>query len=223
MGYIEDEHLIFVNNHPYMHVGDGEYLPAVYGGAEDNDELIKVQNFIKEQVRGYFDELKDKLPAPQPMVTRQSDQEIQQQQLREIISPFIEPGLNEARLHGADAKDYVKFYTSNPEAAEYADEVEKLFEGAVKAGRPIPRQDLLDYVIGKEYRSDRDKFTEKLTSKKKEQVERAESASDIGSFSMTKAKNDPMFAAFTGYERLEGDDLSNRVKEMEKALEGVTF
>ena len=62
-----------------------------------------------------------------------------------------------------------------------------------------------------------------MTLKRKEQLERAEAATDIGGMSINKAKNDPAFAHFMNYEKLQGDDVSTALKEMEKVLDGVTF
>lgn len=226
MAYHSSEELIFINNHPHMYVGDGQYLPAVMGGADaDNvSDIEKVQSFIKEQVEAYVAELDAKRPiptvTPQPVET---DEQRSKRQLTEIIKPITDPDINTARFEAADAKDYIKFYTANPDAVEYQEKVEKTFEALAKAGRPTSRNDILDYLIGQEYRSDRDKFTEKLTVKRKEQLERAESAADLGTMSVNKAKNDPAFAHFMNYEKLSGDDVSTALKEMERVLEGVTF
>jgi hypothetical protein len=181
----------------------------------EQDDLAKVQGFIKEQVETYFQEQVAKTPAlrqvEQQHVVQQEDDG--KRQLRELIDPFIKPDLDEARFAGADAQDYVKFYTNNPDAAEYQEKVEATFTALKKAGKPLGRADILDYLIGQEYRHDKDKFTEKLNVKRKEQLERAESASDFGAFSVTKAKNDKTFADF--------DKLP--LEDMEKLLEGVTF
>jgi hypothetical protein len=185
--------------------------------AEETDDLAKVQEFIKSQVETYFQEQVAKTPVVQQQ--QQQSQQVQedaaQKQLRELISPFVEPGVSAARLDAADSLDYAKFYTNNPEAAEYQDQVEKTFEALKKAGRPLPRADILAHTIGKELTSNRDAFTEKLIAKRQAALERAEQAGDIGSYSITKAKADGTFG--TG----NFDKLS--VEEMEKALEGVSF
>lgn len=216
MQHQQKEELIFVGNHPYMLVDD-VYIPAVFGGAEETDDLAKVQDFIKSQVETYFQEQVQKTPAIQ-QVERQTARESEdaaQKQLRELISPFVDPALNEARLTAADSMDYVKFYTNNPEAAEYQEAVEKTFEALKKAGRPLPREDILAHTIGKEYRTAPEKFTEKLSAKRQAQLERAESASDIGGMSTSRAKNDGTFG--------EGKFDKLSVEDMEKALEGITF
>jgi hypothetical protein len=191
---------------------------------EQVSDIEKVQSFIKEQVEAYVAELDAKRPAP--TVTQQQTETADQaakRQLTDIIKPITDPDINAARFEAADAKDYNRFYRSNPDAVEYEEKVEKTFEALAKAGRPTSRSDILDYLIGQEYRTDRDKFTEKLTVKRKEQLERADSAVDIGGMSITKAKNDPAFSHFMNYEKLQGEDVSTALKEMERVLEGVTF
>lgn len=210
------EQMIFVDGHPYVDI-DGLYVPAIMGGAEpeQQDDLAKVQGFIKEQVETYFNEMAQKVPVIQQGQQQvvQQQEEAGQRQLRELLSPFIDPPLQEARLQSADAQDYVKFYTGNPDAAEYQDKVEQSFEALKKMGRPTPRADILSYLIGQEYRADKGKFTEKLTTRQKEQLERAEASVDVGTYSTTRAKNDPIFSKF--------DQLPS--EEQAKHLEGIAF
>lgn len=192
---------------------------------EPQTDIEKVQGFIKEQVEAYVAELDAKRPVPSA-VSQQSvetDEQRSKRQLTDIIKPITDPDINIARFEAADAKDYIRFYTANPEATEYQDKVEKTFEALAKAGRATSRSDILDYLIGQEYRTDRDKFTEKLTVKRKEQLDRAEAATDLGGMSINKAKSDPAFAHFMNYEKLQGDDVSTALKEMERVMEGVTF
>lgn len=193
-----------------MEVEPGMWLPAIMGGAEvdasGQSDLDAVNAHIKGQVETYFNEMKSREALP----TQQTEQK---DQLKDLIAPYIDPGMNQARFDGADAKDYVKFYTQNHDVAEYNDEIEKMFKGLADAGRATSRTDILHYLRGKEYSTDKDKFVEKITAKQKEQVEKAKGAVDIGQSSVDRARNDPIFATF--------DKLS--LEEMEKALDGVVF
>lgn len=205
----------FVNSHPYMLVDD-VWLPAVYGGAEGDvvvdqkQDLAKVQDFIKGQVETYFNEMKDKATSGVDIKTAEQQAH---DQLGQLINPFVEPALNEARLTSSDAKDYVQFYMHNPDAKEYHDDVEKTFTALVKAGRPISRADILKHKLGEEYQTDPAKFVEKQTTKHKEQLQRAEAAVDFGTAALNKAKSDGTFVNFD----------SKSLEDMEKALEGITF
>lgn len=186
--------------------------------AEENNQtdssadLAKVQDFIKGQVESYFNELSSKT-VQQGQQSVKTEQDQAREQLQQFITPFVEPSLNEAKFTSADAKDYVSFYTNNDDAKEYQEEVEKLFEQASKANRPLPRRDILNYIIGREYKTDPDKFTEKLTSKKKAQLERASQATDFGATNMSKERYDNTLKEFS----------SLPLEDMEKALDGVTF
>lgn len=183
---------------------------------ETTPDLEGVQNFIKGQVEDY---LKQQLPqqvqryVPQQQQSVKTEQDQAKEQLKEIISPFIEPGLEQARFEGADAKDYVKFYTSSPESVEYQDEVEKAFEQLKQAGRPTARADILRYIQGRQFQEDPDKFVAKVSERRKQQLDRAAGAADMGQFSVERARSDPKWSSF--------DKLS--IEEMEKALDGVVF
>jgi DNA mismatch repair ATPase MutL len=181
------------------------------------NDLAEVQEFIKSQVDTYFKQQVEATPAlrqvQQQQVVQQED--AAQKQLGEMISPFIEPKLNRATLDSADSLDYVKFYTGNPEAVEYQEQVEKVFEMLKEKGRPLPRADILAHTIGKEVAADPTKFTEKMIEKRQKQIERAESAMDLGNFSSTRAKNDSTYG--------EGKFDKLTVAEMEKALDGIAF
>lgn len=130
---------------------------------QEQSDLDAVNAHIKTQVETYFNELNNRV-SPSPSPSPQSDAN---SQLKDLISPFIEPGLNQARFEGADAKDYVRFYTGNQDAVEYQDEVEKTFKVLADAGRATSRADILFYLQGKEYRTDREKFIERDSVKQK--------------------------------------------------------
>jgi len=177
----------------------------------EKQDLAKVQDFIKGQVETYFNEMKSTLPGP--AVQGKTQEDTAKEQLGQLINPFIEPGLAEARLTSSDAKDYVQFYMNNEHAKEYHDDVEKTFTALVKVGRPISRADILKHKLGEEYQSDPAKFVEKQSERHKQQLQRAEVAVDFGAAALNKAKSD---SNFTNFE-------SKTLDEMEKALEGITF
>ena len=198
------------------------YMPSVYGGAgedddddktNDADQIEKVQAYIKDQVKTHFDALSANQDDPKPDVTQQTPQDDPNAQLREIINPFIEPGLQQAQFTGADAKDYVEFYTGNTEASEYKEKIESTFAALAKAGRATTRKDIHKYILGQEFSADRDKFMDKQSKRKQEQLDRASNASDFGAAGMSRGKDDPSWTNF--------DTLS--LEDMEKKLEGVTF
>ncbi len=175
----------------------------------DISTFEQVQALIKGQVDDYLKE-QQSIPTPQQ---QQSEQDKATQQIRDLINPFVKPDLDEARFVAADAKDFVSFYNNNEDALLYKDDVEKSFELMKKAGRPTTRADILNYLVGREYREQPDKFKERETAKQKRQVERADGAIDFGGGSINRAKSDPTWSNF--------NKLS--IEDMEKALDGITF
>jgi len=176
------------------------------------DDFKQVQSLIRGEVEKYAAEAFDKQKQQVPAQT-QTEQQQAQQQLRDLISPFVDPGINEAKLTAADARDYVDFYNSNDVEVTYKQQVEETFNELKKMGRPLPRTDIMNYLVGKEYRADPDKFTAKQSERKKAQLDRAITASDFGSGAVDRQRNESMFTNF--------DSLS--VEDMAKALDGVTF
>ena len=185
------------------------------GGATHTDDVAKVEEFlqsrIKSEVEAAFTDMQQR--SQQQTTTRNtpSERELAQQELKELLSPIIDPDISRAKFDSADAKDYVQFYRNNPDVDQ--EEVEKTFKALADAGRPTTRADIARYLLGREYEADPTAFMAKVSEKQKKQVERATAASDFGAGALDKAKSDPTFSNF--------EKLS--VEDMEKALEGVTF
>ena len=176
-------------------------------GNQDTD-FDKVTSFVKDLVNQYA---ADAIKTAQQPVVNQADQ--QRQLLRDTLQPVIGQDIANANFAAADAKDYVSFYTGDPLAMEYRDEVEAAFNQAKENGHPLPRSEVLRWVIGKERLTDQKKFNERETVRQKAQLDRAERGVDTGAGSLNRAKDDPTFANF--------DKLS--LEDMEKALEGIVF
>ncbi len=185
---------------------------------ESNEELdlAKVQEFIKGQVETYAREIFDKQPAPQPQSVTNSDQEeAARRQLQEVLTPFIQPGLSAVQLSVADVKDEASFYRSFDGNDEEKVEIEKMFEQLKTAGRPLPRQDIKDYLDGKLARQNPDDFIKKTSERRKKQIDNVGSAVDFGIGALDRAKADPVYSK---------DALAKMpLDELAKALEGVTF
>jgi hypothetical protein len=180
--------------------------------AEEQSDFEKAQNFIKEQVDSRFDQKY----IEQQQRQQQRDvnpQEVARRQMGDTVRSFVGQDIDEAKFIAADARDYTRFYKSNPLAGEYEAEVEDTFTKLKDAGRATTREDILRYIVGKQAVDEPDKFTERQTARGKAALERANAATDFGSGSLDKARNDPKWTNFS--------ELS--IEEMEKALDGVTF
>lgn len=186
--------------------------------AEENEtpDMDKINEYIEGVTKAAFDKHKEDVirayeasrqATQQPDVTEQG-----RKQIREIIDPIYGNDIANAQLTSADAKDYTKFYRTNPDASDYEDKIEEVFENTKKQGRPLPRQEIYDYIVGKEFRTNPDEFTKKRQAKREKDLERAGAGADFASYE-SKAKVDPTWSKF--------DTLS--IEDMEKALDGMTF
>lgn len=181
--------------------------------AESNEDfdLAKVQEFIRGQVETYAEQVfKERLPV-EPTAPTKTQQEQAQDQLRDVINPFIQPGLNTVQLAVADLKDQVTFEASFKGSTEERKAVEDMFTQLKNAGKPLPRSDIRDYLEGKLLRESPEKAEEKLAQRKK-QTEHLSDAVDFGSGALNRVKNDPQY-----------DPKRMSLSELEAALEGVTF
>ena len=130
-------------------------------GVGTSSDFEKVQGFIKEQVQTYFDEIKTRESAvkqQEPQITV-TEQQQAHRQAGDFIKQFVDPDINDAKFVAADARDYADFYMNNPLASDYKDDVEKTFKVLKDAGRPTTRNDILDYVRGRQMRIDPENFT----------------------------------------------------------------
>lgn len=172
-----------------------------------------LQDWMKNEVKQYFDEQWS--TANQQRQQQQSVDTFQQQrkQAGDFVKELVKDDLDQVKITAADAKDEVRFYRANPDAIDYEQQIEDLFTAAIKAGRPMTRQDILYYVQGKEAQTEPDKYAERMKARQQRQLQHAEGAVDIGAAALNKAKTDDTWVNF--------DKLS--LEDMEKALEGITF
>lgn len=194
-------------------------------GQESQSDFDKVQGFIRDQVKSFLDqELQNRVrPTPQPQV---DEQQQRNSMIADVIAPVVGPHINRALINSADAKDQVKFYRKNPDAAEYEEQIETLWEDLAKQGRIVARDDIYHFIIGREANQDFDKLSQKREARKKAQLERAEGAGDFGASGLARGKDDPKWAAFhkaDDFDKLAPDEQDALLKEMEQALSGVTF
>lgn len=178
----------------------------------DELDLARVQDFIKGQVETFAKEIFEKQqPVATPVQRTPTQEDAARQQLADIITPFVKPGMDAVQLETADTRDYVDFY-SDPMHAEDKDAVEAMFADLKQKGRPLPRRDIHDYLQGKLAREKPDDFNKKRTERQRRQTEVVTSGVDMGFGALDRARSDPQYDP----RRMSLDDL-------EKALEGVTF
>jgi len=191
--------------------------------AEETGEVTadQVNQYINDMVAQRFGQLEADFrrqytpPAPAQVASPEARQ---QEEVARIINPVVQPQLQAIDLRARASEDYTQFYGQNPDAFEYQGEIEKLFQEAIRNGRPMARQVIADYIQGRDYRTDPVKFRETDRARHDRQLERARSAADIG-------------AGATGMHRLEAglgsleDFAKLSAEEQAKKLDatGITF
>lgn len=174
-------------------------------------DLAKVQDFIRGQVQQYAQEIFNQASPAQPQ--RLTAEEDARRRLGDALDPFIAPGIHAANLNAADAKDYIDFYLSEPSAVADKEQVEVIFRDQINKGRPLPRKDIYQYVLGKQALADPEAFGKKLSSRQKKQIADAESGADVGLAALDRARTDPVWS-----------NVRNMgAEELRKALDGITF
>lgn len=148
--------------------------------AEENQPTQAQQDdaAVRQYVRSLYDEWRqDEPPRPSPQPQQQPTSTQQQHQMvRDIIDPVYGQEISLAHLKADAAQDYSRFYMHNQGAIDHETEIERIFQDAVKQGRPTPRETIYDYLVGNMYRSNPDKFNEH----QKRQLDRVRAAEDLG-------------------------------------------
>ena len=174
----------------------------------------RIAELIQKEVASSF-----KAALSEVNETRQPQQVQLQSQtadpIAEWLNPHIQPHLQRANLASAAAMDKADFYGSEEwenldeilgedeadlkkEKREIRTLVEKRFEELVKAGVPTPRKTVLELVLGQKMSKDSasfiDKVSKKSAKKKDAELNRARSASDIGTAQVTSMNRDDVYA-----------------------------
>lgn len=185
---------------------------------EKVQEFIKgqVQTFAQESFQRYEEEGRTKQQQQQSGMTPQQEA---QENLRQTLSPFIDPKMNAVQLVAADTSDKVDFYLNYRQYADIAPEVEVMFNELKGQGRAIPRADVAKYIMGNMQDKDPERFDKIVGERKKAQLDRVNSATDMGQGALDKAKNDPVWSQV----RLPNGDFGMKLEDLERALDGVAF
>lgn len=155
----------------------------------------------------------------QPEPAQQPQPQQEQDQFSNYIQPYVQPIAQQANFAAAAAMDYSKFYTHNKVVKDgeedIADntisetmqsEIEKTFENMAKQGRPASREEIRNYLLGREIAKSPTAFVEKATKRKQQQLTKAQQGTDIGNASQV--------AAFTT-DQLQAMSMDQLTKTME--------
>ena len=184
-------------------------------GDKKEDQLPEgIENRLGEIVKVQLEEAISSMNQP-PKEEPKDKPVDQNEEVRQALNPFIQPGIDDAKFRGDDAKDYASFYIRHPEARENHDEVEKMFATLAQAGRGTTREDINKYIQGKRYVENPDKFVDDEMEKRKKELEKLESSTDIGAGALFR-RDGGQVVSIEEFEQLPVD-------EMEKMMEGFTF
>lgn len=179
-------------------------------------DLAKVQEFIKGQVETYTKEVLERQKAETPPVTQSqpvNPEEQARENLRSVINPFIQPGLNALQTEVLDVKDSSQFYANFDGTDEEKQAIEQMFANLKAQNRPIPRKDIKHYLDGKLADENPQEYEKRTSERRKRQTARLNGAGDFGAGSLDKGKAD-----------ISTSDLWKMpMEELEKVMAGVTF
>lgn len=146
--------------------------------------LNRMNESIKESLQN------QPAPAPQPAQPAQPEQP---DEFGNYIRPYVQPAIAQANFAAAAAMDYSKFYTHNKIVKDgeedisdntisetMAKEIEQTFENMAKQNRPASREEIRNYLLGREIAKAPQAFSEKQAKKRANAVDNARRASDPG-------------------------------------------
>lgn len=151
-------------------------------------------------------------PKPEPDDEEPEPTPAQRQPAKpDPMGDLIAPYFQRANLQAAAADDKAEFYSSYSivkDGDEEEDEqsvsrsmrkdIEKTFTQLMKEGRPQTREAIYHYLLGKSVATDKKKFMERSSTKKKQEMDQAKAGADISgssaaqSLSVSQMWNMPM-------------------------------
>lgn len=136
------------------------------------------------------------------------------------IRPYVQPAIQQANFAAASAIDYSKFYTHNKVVKDgeeditegtisetMAQEIETTFENMARQNRPASREEIRNYLVGREITKKPKIFAEKQAKKHTDALNNARRAADPGLNSQV--------TQFTR-EQLHGMSMEQLTKTMEQ-------
>jgi len=101
------------------------------------------------------DSIKAGFEAHQPQPNHQPDPQYLRTQpsadadpVTRVIAPIVGPALQAVSLQAQAAMDAAVFYNTNPQASKLRDKIEAKFGETMQLGRPVPRQDIYQWMRG---------------------------------------------------------------------------
>jgi hypothetical protein len=81
---------------------------------------------------------------------RLAQEQAQKDAFGQVVDPYIRPVAQGLNFKIDDTRDYVQFYTENPDAVARREEIEKTFRQVASTGTARPREDVNAWLVGRE-------------------------------------------------------------------------
>jgi hypothetical protein len=184
-------------------------------GFDQEAFLARMNESIQSSLAAY------KPPQADPEVVSQP--QVEPDETQQFLNPYIQPVVNQANFAAASAIDYTKFYGKNRVVADGEEditegtistsmekEIEDTFDKMARSGKPATREEIRNYLLGRDLTKDPKAFTEKQAKKRQQAVNRAQQGSDIAGMSQVT--------------QMTPDQLYGMPQEqLTKSLENITF
>lgn len=152
------------------------------------------QGFDQEAFLARMNEsIRESLTQNQPQPAQPQPQAQPVDEFGNYIRPYVQPAIQQANFAAAAAMDYSKFYTNNKVVKDGEEditentisqsmqkEIEKTFEDMARQGRPASREEIRNYLVGRDIAKSPTQFVEKAAKRKQQQLEKAQRGGDIG-------------------------------------------
>ena len=166
--------------YPLLAEDDGEGSATATSPPQfDQEALAKL---VADQVDKSF---KEAVTNAQQSTTQQVNTNVPEKlPFQDFVDPIVGPRIANAQLQAEIAADKADFYSSDAwladadeflieddadkrkiEKAALRAEVERVFNNAVKAGKGVPRSDVLSFVIGEKLKKDRIAYQESINKR----------------------------------------------------------
>ena len=167
-----------------------------------------LQQTIQDSIKAGFETMRSEEPRhshqQQQMQQPQWGQQAEVDPVTRVIAPIVGPALQSLNLQTQAAMDLASFYATNPDAVKHKDKIEAKFAETMQTGRPVPRQDILNWMRGGPM------FKEMV----EEEISRRAAATREAELAATAGGGRPAITPGKNPHDMTDDELSNALKNV---------
>jgi len=110
-----------------------------------------LQQTIQDSIKAGFEGMR---PAQQQQEPRYEEPRFggqhgqEQDPVTKLVAPIVAPALQHVSLQAQAAMDAATFYATNPDMVKFKDKIEEKFSETMRSGRPVPREDIKNWMRG---------------------------------------------------------------------------